>query len=246
LKQPRHIAVCQRVFTLVACVVVLASCATTQKGRMYYMVTAGTHETLDTIARRFDTTPEEILAANNLDGPEEIKPGIRIKVYPGPEGIVPADQLQAPKVTKATPSRGLLFGNASGKIIWPVSGEISSAFGRRGWRSHTGVDIRAPKGTEIAASADGVVVFAGWKGDYGKLIEVKHDSIDMTTIYAHCHTMDVKEGSRVKAGEIIGTVGRTGNATGPHLHFEVRNVEGEPVDPLSVLGERGTRISSAD
>ena len=127
-----------------------------------------------------------------------------------------------------------------------MSGEISSAFGRRGWRSHTGVDIRAGKGTEIASSADGVVVFAGWKGDYGKLIEVKHEAIDMTTIYAHCHTIDVREGSRVKAGEIIGTVGRTGNATGPHLHFEVRNSAGDPVDPLSVLGERGTKISSAD
>jgi len=237
---------CRRILALAACAFVLVSCATTNKGRMYYMVTTGQHETLDTLARRFDTSAEEILAVNELSSAEDIKPGIRLKIYPGPEGVVPADQLLPPKVTKTTPSRGLLFGSGSGKIIWPVSGEISSAFGRRGWRSHTGVDIRAGKGTEIASSADGVVVFAGWKGDYGKLIEVKHEAIDMTTIYAHCHTIDVREGSRVKAGEIIGTVGRTGNATGPHLHFEVRNSAGDPVDPLSVLGERGTKISSAD
>ncbi|AST92287.1 hypothetical protein BC6307_13815 [Sutcliffiella cohnii] len=109
---------------------------------------------------------------------------------------------------------------------WPLQldeGRFTDYFGTRGG-THKGVDIAAPTGTAIMAANDGIVYFSGYRGSYGNVIMVKHEN-GLETLYAHLHKRFVVEGTEVKKGEIIGTVGSTGNSTGPHLHFELHNGE---------------------
>src|SRR5258708_198871 len=104
----------------------------------------------------------------------------------------------------------------------PLQGRISSQFGaRRGrGRHHQGVDIAAPTGTPIEASASRQVVFSGWSRGYGKTVVIKHQD-GLYTRYAHAQNLLVSPGDAVQAGQSVATVGSTGHATGPHLHFEV-------------------------
>ena len=103
----------------------------------------------------------------------------------------------------------------------PVSGLITSRFGRRASGTHTGLDIATSLGTPIRAAASGVVTYAAWKGNYGNLVIVQH-SDSVMTYYAHCSKIYVGVGQQVNQGDIISAIGSTGNSTGPHLHFEVR------------------------
>ncbi|MCK9558447.1 MAG: M23 family metallopeptidase [Candidatus Cloacimonetes bacterium] len=129
---------------------------------------------------------------------------------------------------------------------WPLkSGELSSLFSRtrsKSRRKHLGIDIVAPKSTPIHAVLDGIVevVSNGGKGfrGYGRVIIINH-SDQLWTLYSHCSTMNVKVGQRVKQGDVIATVGRTGRATTNHLHFEVRNAKGTALDPMKYLPEYG-------
>jgi len=119
---------------------------------------------------------------------------------------------------------------------WPVecqSREIISEFGPRGRRFHNGMDIKAPHSSPVLAVAGGVVTYAGNQRGYGNIIMVDHGDGFMTS-YAHLHSKDVNEGDTVSEGQAIGTVGTTGNATTPHVHFEVRH-EGKPIDPAVFL-----------
>jgi murein DD-endopeptidase MepM/ murein hydrolase activator NlpD len=121
---------------------------------------------------------------------------------------------------------------------WPIigGGFITSPFGMR--RSpftgklavHQGVDVSWWPGAPIRATADGVVVFAGMKGGYGRTVQIQHD-YGFQTLYAHCSSLRVYEGQKVKKGEIIAFLGRTGRATGFHLHYEVR-IGTKAVDPM--------------
>ena len=103
------------------------------------------------------------------------------------------------------------------------------------WRAHNGVDYGAPAGTPVRSVADGVVETAGRQNGYGNVIQLQHGA-GKTTIYAHLSKIDVRQGQRVEQGQRIGTVGATGWATGPHLHFEFR-VGGRYQDPLKVARE---------
>lgn len=107
--------------------------------------------------------------------------------------------------------------------VTPVSGVITSRFGsRESIRSsgHTGLDIGAPKGTPIKVAASGTVIFSGYSGGYGNVVKVSHGN-GIVTYYAHCSKLYVSKGEKVSAGDVIATVGSTGNSTGNHLHFEV-------------------------
>jgi murein DD-endopeptidase MepM/ murein hydrolase activator NlpD len=117
---------------------------------------------------------------------------------------------------------------------WPVHGTMTSAYGLRGWRLHHGVDIAAPEGTPVRAMKSGRVEHAGAWGGYGLSIVITHGS-NVRTLYAHLSRIDVRAGERVSGGAVIGAVGRTGNATGPHLHFEVWRW-GRAEDPVPLLG----------
>ena len=124
-------------------------------------------------------------------------------------------------------------------FAWPVHGPITSPFGMRTdpitgrWQLHSGIDIGADYGVPITASADGNVIYAGWYGGYGNAIIIDHGS-GYSTLYAHCSTIYVVLNQLVRRGQAIGAVGATGWATGPHLHFEIRQ-NGVPIDPLSRL-----------
>jgi murein DD-endopeptidase MepM/ murein hydrolase activator NlpD len=115
---------------------------------------------------------------------------------------------------------------------------VTSKFGvrlhpiRKEFHRHKGVDYGAPQGTQVWSIASGVVTFSGWKGDYGNLVCVRHEN-GRESRYGHLHRIHVRKGQRVKQTQRIGLVGRTGNATGPHLHFELL-VSSKHVNPLAV------------
>lgn len=120
--------------------------------------------------------------------------------------------------------------------VTPVQGRITSRFGHiSGIRSgaHTGTDIACPQGTPIKAVASGTVTFAGWSGSYGNLIKISHGN-GVETWYAHCTELYGALGQQINGGDVIASVGSTGNSTGNHLHLEVR-VNGTAVNPQKYL-----------
>lgn len=127
---------------------------------------------------------------------------------------------------------------AAYKFIKPIEGIVSSGFGAReseyqnvrGY--HTGLDIATEKGTDIIASMQGIVDLVSSEGDYGKHLKIRCNNV--TTLYAHCSEIFVKEGQIVAEGQKIASVGSTGNSTGPHLHFEIR-IDNRFVDPARVI-----------
>jgi murein DD-endopeptidase MepM/ murein hydrolase activator NlpD len=110
------------------------------------------------------------------------------------------------------------------------------------FRKHEGVDYAAATGTPVRAVAEGVVTMAGWSGGYGRLIELRHQN-GIVTRYGHLSRIGsgIRPGARVKQGEVIGNVGMTGLATGPHLHYEFR-VDGNARDPRSIKSEPGAPL----
>lgn len=111
---------------------------------------------------------------------------------------------------------------------------VSSRFGPRSGGYHYGLDMATSAGTAIRAADGGTVTFAGWQGTYGYMVEIDHGG-GYKTRYAHCSQIKVSKGDQVTQGQIVGLVGSTGLATGPHLHFEVRKY-GEAVNPASYIG----------
>lgn len=107
---------------------------------------------------------------------------------------------------------------------------FTSPFGMRWGRLHAGTDFAAPVGTPVFATADGVVIEAGWSSGYGRLIKIQHE-FGIETRFAHLNAIRVEVGQRVSRGERIGDMGNSGRSTGPHLHYEV-HVGGEPVNPM--------------
>ncbi len=125
--------------------------------------------------------------------------------------------------------------------------DTSSQFGYRsdpftgGGAMHSGIDFKGAHGSPILAAADGVVTFAGWRGGYGRCVEVTHGN-GMLTRYAHMSSLAVSQGQRVGRGAQLGGMGSTGRSTGTHLHFEVR-INGKAVDPAKFL-RRKPRVQS--
>ena len=118
-------------------------------------------------------------------------------------------------------------------LAWPVRGRLTSSFGRRRGRPHEGVDLAARAGTTIRASESGKVIHSGRLGDYGKVVIVKHAG-HYRTVYAHASQTLVRKGAFVEKGQKIALVGKTGRATGAHLHFEIRRRE-SPRNPMLYL-----------
>ena len=124
------------------------------------------------------------------------------------------------------------------KFQKPLSGTITSEFGAREatikgmTTDHKGIDIAANSGTNIKAAMEGKVSVAEENSEYGKFIKIING--DVMTVYAHCKTLKVKVGDKIKLGQTIATVGSTGNSTGPHLHFEIR-LENRYINPRYVI-----------
>jgi murein DD-endopeptidase MepM/ murein hydrolase activator NlpD len=119
-------------------------------------------------------------------------------------------------------------------LAWPLTRPVvGDHFGPRGERWHAGIDLPAPLGTPAYAARAGEVVWAGWRDGYGLLVTVAHGHGERS-MYAHLSRIDVRVGVWIGEGVRVGLIGATGDATGPHLHFEVR-VRGAAVDPLRAL-----------
>ena len=121
-------------------------------------------------------------------------------------------------------------------FLWPLQGTFSSGFEENERKRHQGIDLLSPAGTAVRAAAAGVTLYAGdgIRG-YGNMIILRH-SDEFVSVYAHNEANLVAEGDRVDPGQVIARVGRTGRATAPHLHFEIRR-NNRAVDPLPLLGE---------
>jgi len=212
-------------------VIAAVSCATIYTARgAYHRIQRG--DTLSSIARQYHADLQEVAELNDIERDSELRvgrslfiPGVRRAKYPsrskkkGRPGATAASQIQT----------------EHGKYIWPVHGEISSLYGVRRGRRHDGLDIRAPRGTPVVAAADGEVAYAKRMMGYGNLVIVEHPD-GFFTVYAHNSVNLVRKGKKVKRGETIAKVGSTGRATGPHVHFEVR--EGSHArNPLFFLPE---------
>jgi len=128
-------------------------------------------------------------------------------------------------------------GVSTGSFIWPLEGggRITSPYGWRSGRFHAGTDIGAPWGTPVLASDGGTVVYSGWDGAYGRSVVIKHGRY--YSRYAHHSSNLVRVGERVAQGQVIGQVGISGRATGPHLHFEIRTggIYGPTLNPINYI-----------
>ncbi len=192
---------------------------------VFHVVRAG--QTLWRIAHTYGVDPRELARLNDIRDPSELRVGQALYV-PGATAVL--DVPLAPGPPTSPPP-----GPRHARFAWPIQGVLVSRFGLRGGEHHDGIDIAAPEGTPIAAAAAGRVIFAGVEHGYGNLAIVDHGSGE-ATVYAHCEKVLVHTGESITAGEIIGKVGRTGRATGPHLHFEVRE-HARPRNPLLFLPE---------
>lgn len=232
--------------------VILAGCATPQAAigeldqhhepdlvTVKHTVAAG--QTLYRISKAYGLTVDELMAANGLDDPKELKVGQELWV-PGAAKVeaVTAEDAPEPAAPKRTlpppPPKGkpAVVGRKDGSLQWPLRGVLYARFGRKGNEPHDGIDLAAPAGTPVKTAGEGTVLFAGEQKGYGLIVIVEHPR-GLITLYAHNRDLRVKAGQAVRPGQVLATVGDSGATSGPHLHFEVRQ-DGKPVDPLDHLG----------
>jgi len=180
-------------------------------------------ETLQSIAKKYKGDTEEIASYNEIAQGSALKVGSVI-IIPGGE-VAPAPASPTRPSTSATAKIKSASGPAySGYYIWPVDGGIIT----QGLHGFNGVDIGAPKNTAILAAAAGTVIIAkgggAWNGGYGNYIVIQHDN-GTQTLYSHATSLLVSPGDQVAQGQTIALIGRTGQATGYHLHFEIRGAQ---------------------
>ncbi len=197
---------------------------------VYHEVRQG--ETLLSICRAYGADLQEVAEINGIEDPSSIRVGDRVFIpdVTAPRSTRPSE-IHPPETTG-----DISVQKFPGEFIWPVDGVVTSRFGIRWGKRHDGIDIAAPEGTPVLAAAAGTVLFSGAEGGYGKLIILQHEK-NMITIYAHNRELLVRESDTVRQGQKIAEVGQTGRATGPHVHFEIR--EGRtPRNPLFFLPKK--------
>lgn len=187
------------------------------KDGIFYKVKPG--ETIESIAKKFKVPAEDIININELTD----------------ESLSEGEDIFIPKAHLDLRERI----NILGRFLMPVFGRITSGFG---WRRHpitrrrefhTGLDIATAYGTPVRAAESGKVIFVGRYKGYGKMVIIRHSG-GYSTRYAHLSRIRARYGQRVRQGQVIGYVGKTGLATGPHLHFEIRRY-GRPINPFFML-----------
>ena len=189
-------------------------------------------ENLFRIGKAYDFTYQELARINHIDDPNQISAGQKIFI-PGAtrqlpvEIITPVTVSLKPRPPGSSPSRG------SGTLMWPIAGTVTSGYGGRGQSFHDGIDIVAPEGTPIRVVESGEVIYSDQLRGYGNIVIVRHAG-SLVSVYAHNRENDVKEGQTVALGDKIAEVGSTGNASAPHLHFEIRR-DNVAEDPLNYL-----------
>ena len=170
----------------------------------------------------------EVLSTGKLLGAEFVQNGRQHQVMwfqePGQKGgYYTLDGQSLDRNFLSPPLENSKVSSGFGMRVHPVFGKA---------KAHQGTDFASPAGTPIRSAAGGIVTFSGWKRGYGKFVLVKHPN-QKATAYAHLSSIQVRKGQRVVQGDLLGTVGQTGTATGPNLHFEYL-VKGRPQDPVDI------------
>lgn len=191
------------------------------------------------IAQTYGIDVQKLIRVNKIRNPSNVSVGTRLWI-PGAYRVrhvsstTNSPKRTAPKKKSAKIKQKKKLAPVKNYLKWPVKGTLTSTFGKRGGRKHDGIDIGASRGTPIYAAADGQVVFSDWgPTGYGLMVIIKHKH-HLTTVYAHNSKNWVRKNAWVKRGQKVASVGKTGRATGPHLHFEVRN-DTRPRNPLKYL-----------
>jgi murein DD-endopeptidase MepM/ murein hydrolase activator NlpD len=206
-------------------------------------------ETLSEIAASYGISVEALRRANQLQNSNHVIVGEALRIPPQEGTEASVEFRQTVNASERAPSFGRQRHDerrpqapamAPYGLSWPAEGPLTSPFGERdhmmgggGTQFHAGIDISLPTGTPVQAAQEGIVVFAGYNGAYGKAVKLDHPN-GVSTLYAHNSRILVHVGQTVKAGQVICLSGSTGRSTGPHLHFEVHK-NGLPVDPLPSL-----------
>jgi murein DD-endopeptidase MepM/ murein hydrolase activator NlpD len=224
-------------FAAAALAALLSSCAHApfpEGDGVFHTVRRG--ENIFRIARYYQVSASAILDANGIRDERALRIGERLwipEARRSPPGFVllppPATPGEAPERARDEPIR-----REDLSFVWPVRGRLTGVFGTRNGRLHQGIDVASKPGTLIRASESGRVIYSGnGLGAYGNVVIVRHGR-GYVSVYAHNRKNRVREGGFVDRGDVIAEVGETGNATGPHLHFEIRRDE-RPRDPLDFL-----------
>jgi murein DD-endopeptidase MepM/ murein hydrolase activator NlpD len=188
-------------------------------------------DTIYRLSQRYGVPVADIVSANGITDVSALEVGTQL-VIPGAKrraSVGPA--------TRIPPFGGDLraraYREAQLEFEWPIHGGFSSGFGWRGLGTHDGIDLTASPGTLVHAAEAGRITYAGWMGDYGRVVMIKH-ARGYSSVYAHNRVLRVEKGQFVEKGDVLAEVGATGNASGPHLHFEIRR-EKRAEDPLRYL-----------
>lgn len=200
-----------------------------------YTVKSG--DNLSSIAAQNDMSLDEIAKLNDIKKPYTLRAGQKLKISKNNVVVAqaaPKQQAmqQKPAVSVQTATQSA---NRKNSFIWPVKGEVVSSFGNKANGLYNdGINISASKGTNFKASEDGVVAYVGNElRGYGTIVLIKHND-NWISAYAHCGSVKVARGDKVQKGQIIGTVGQSGNVTSPQLYFSLRSGR-EAVDPIKYL-----------
>lgn len=215
-----------------------SGCSRGPKGGGGTWVVVKPGDTLWRLAERHGSTVSEIERANDDLDARSLQIGSKVWIPRASGGSRGGKSGASAKASTLERRNDVACGDLARReeleFDWPVLGQLSSEFGERGGRSHDGIDLLADEGTPIHAAESGRVVYSGDDlGDYGRVVIVKHLG-RWATVYAHNRKNLVDEGEFVERGDVIAEVGDTGNASAPHLHFEVRR-SNEPRDPQSCL-----------
>lgn len=227
-----------RFYSLLAAVFMLGACAHTSstsykpKRELFLYHKVKPNDTLYEVGKKYNVPWREILRVNRISDPRSLKIGTRLKI--------PAVAYALNNRSQAGSNTLLIENTRQGgsesitPYLWPVRGRVSSLYGSRNGRLHKGIDIAAPKGRVITAFSDGIVEYAGWIKGYGRTVILRHRTVK--TVYAHLSRFGVRRNQLVRQGQLLGYVGSSGNATGNHLHFEIRSKQNNrALNPLAFI-----------
>jgi murein DD-endopeptidase MepM/ murein hydrolase activator NlpD len=191
------------------------------------------HQTLYRICKTYGVDIREVASLNGIQDQNKIVTGQQIFI-PGAKEILKVEIYLEDVITESPERKEERIAYKRHDFMWPVKGQCIDNFEETERKRHHGIDIVSSLGTPIQASESGMVVYSGSTiRGYGNLIILRH-SEEFVTVYAHNQMNLVEEGAWVDKGEIIGKVGQTGRASGPHLHFEIRR-KNKAIDPLPYL-----------
>jgi murein DD-endopeptidase MepM/ murein hydrolase activator NlpD len=198
-------------------------------------------ENLYRIGQAYGVDYRELARLNGIDDPNRIEVGQRL-IVPNATHDLPVDVITPTRARDDKPAASELPPDRA-PFIWPVDGPITSAFGPRGDTHHDGIDVAAPVGTPVRAARGGRVLYSAELRGYGNLLIIDHGD-GYATVYAHNRSNAVTTGAVVHQGDVIATVGDTGDSSEPSLHFEVRK-DNVARNPLFYLPERRTAMRRA-